>query len=256
MLAVWHGRLAPGPAPLDPGPGRPGRRPALACARRLLAAPAAAAMAKVALRSLIAQVGDVKRNLDFVELFAGDGAISTGLEGVGFTGLRIDARRRPEHNFMTPTGFAIALRAVLMLRVGGIFWAAPPCGTWVWVSRASTGRDARPEGSSWSARVQNALVERVCLLLRVCMHRKVFWALEQPSSSCMWDYPAMARLLQRPRPQLGVYGIVGEVRLQMGAFGPGFSRRGAIRGSPAGRVGSQGHARPARGLWERWHTKA
>ena len=186
---------------------------------------APAAMAKVALRRLIQQVGDVERDFDFVELFAGDGAISTGLEGVGCIGVRVDARRRPEHNFMTPTGFAIALRAVLKLRAGGIFWAAPPCGTWVWVSRASTGRHVRTEGSSWSAHVQNALVERLCLLLRVCMYRKVFWAVEQPASSCMWDYPAMRRVLQRPRPQLGDYGVVREVRLQMGAFGRGFSRR-------------------------------
>ena len=120
---------------------------------------------------------------------------------------------------MTPTGFAIALRAVLKLRAGGIFWAAPPCGTWVWVSRASTGRHVRTEGSSWSAHVQNAVVERLRLLLRVCMYRKVFWAVEQPASSCMWDYPAMRRVLQRPRPQLGDYGVVREVRLQMGAFG-------------------------------------
>ena len=205
----------------------PARSTALAArsADRAEVPAAPAAMAKVALRRLIQQVGDVERDFDFVELFAGDGAISTGLEGVGCIGVRVDARRRPEHNFMTPTGFAISLRAVLKLRAGGIFWAAPPCGTWVWVSRASTGRHIRTEGSSWSACVQNALVERLCLLLRVCMYRKVFWAVEQPASSCMWDYSAMRRVLQRPRPQLGDYGVVREVRLQMGAFGRGFSRR-------------------------------
>jgi hypothetical protein len=116
---------------------------------------------------------------DFVELFAGEAAVSTGLRFLGMSGESLDMRRVPSVNFMDPEGFNTTLRAIWSLREwalvvprsnqrmrfnnateappqtnkhvsrsptspttkeGGLFWAAPPCSTWVWMSRGSTGR--------------------------------------------------------------------------------------------------------------------
>ena len=57
---------------------------------------------------------------------------------------------------------------------------------------------------------QNALVERLCLVLEILCHRGVHWIIEQPAQSCMWEYPAMAGLIQRHS--------VPHIRTDFGAF--------------------------------------
>lgn len=37
-------------------------------------------------------------------------------------------------------GFLTAIVTILRLAINGIAWFAPPCSTWVWMSRHSTGR--------------------------------------------------------------------------------------------------------------------
>ena len=46
------------------------------------------------------------RDLDFVELFAGDHAVSRGLRAFGYSGLTFDIRTiDPKHDSLTPVGF-------------------------------------------------------------------------------------------------------------------------------------------------------
>ena len=112
------------------------------------------------------------------------------------------------------SGFCLLLNTALGLAPGGVLWAAPPCSTWVWLSRQSTGRHLQPEGNRLSRQVvgQNALVERLVLVLEILTLRGVFWIIEQPTNSVMWDYPAMQACLQR-------HGIRQGVQLDMGAYG-------------------------------------
>ena len=154
------------------------------------------------------------RDFSFVETFAGEAAVSRGMRLMGFAGETLDARRSVAHDILTPTGFLVTLAAVMRIRRGGLFWAAPPCSTWVFLSRHSTGRHKNPSGN-WktSAYVasQNALVCRLLLLARLCIARGVRYIIEQPRSSCMFAYGPFATCLKR-QPALSVF-------TEMGAFG-------------------------------------
>ena len=112
------------------------------------------------------------------------------------------------------------------LRQGGVYWAAPPCATWIWISRGSTGRSrTRPRGhvesfASWllagskwfrETTKANKIIRRILYLrfdgsaslYHVCVHlrckyavsKKCFFVLENPVSTLVWlDRPMEAGL--------------------------------------------------------------
>jgi hypothetical protein len=148
------------------------------------------------LRSVLQTAAEgTARDCSYCELFAGEAAVSRGFAALGCTGCALDVRFSADHDLLSPTGFLTALRAVLRVQQGGLLWAAPPCSTWVWLSRASTGRDKRVEGDAHNDYVQgqNALVCRLVLLLRLCMRRGVYWIVEQPRSTLMFEYAPFKR---------------------------------------------------------------
>ncbi len=67
-----------------------------------------------------------ERDLDFVEVFAGDAAVSQGMRLFGFAGVSLDARYEPDHDVLSRRGFLLLLSLVARLRPGGLLWAAPP----------------------------------------------------------------------------------------------------------------------------------
>ena len=160
----------------------------------------------------------VDRNITFVELFAGEANWSCGMRSLSYEGVSIDARRNYAHDFLTPAGFMATLSAVLRIRPGGVFWAGPPCSTWVFMSRHSTGRDKDVRGnweSSPYVASQNALVSRLLVILRLCMARGVYYIIEQPRSSIMFEYPPFAKFLQKHpartcHTEMGAFGMKAE----------------------------------------------
>ncbi|CAJ1401114.1 unnamed protein product [Effrenium voratum] len=90
----------------------------------------------------------------------------------------------------------------------------PPCSSWVYLSRSSTGRCClRPKGSNKNKKVraQNRLVRRLCYALEFAFRRGLFYAVEQPASSLMPEYKPFKKLLRR-------HGAV-RVHIYLGAFG-------------------------------------
>lgn len=152
--------------------------------------------------------------LDFGELFAGQGAVSSSLAALGYRGRALDRERCPDMDMLRPLGMAIALRVALSIRPGGCMWLAPPCSSWVWLTRGSSGRNVTVEGDVTLASIvaQNAIAERVALILAVLTGRGVYWIVEQPASSVLWDYPAMRRCLTE-------HGLKHPTVMDMGAFG-------------------------------------
>ena len=137
---------------------------------------------------------------DFAEFFAGDQAVTDGLRLLGFKGDPVDVRINSFHNLLTPTGFFIALTIIMRVRKGGVCWFAPPCSSWVWMSRASTGRaESRPLGNDDRAnvRIQNILVSRVTYLLHLCWARGAHFLIEQPASSVMFLHPVLNKFIQK-----------------------------------------------------------
>ncbi|MCP4241933.1 MAG: hypothetical protein GY772_15365 [bacterium] len=151
--------------------------------------------------------------MDFLEVFAGDAAITRGLQHLGYAGLALDARIDSAHDVLTPVGFAVLLKAAMEIRPRGLLWAAPPCSTWVWMSRHSSGRVGdRVAGNPNSAYVvsQNALVCRLLCILGICIQREVWFILEQPASSVMFEFAPVKRFAELHR--------VTRVKLQLGAY--------------------------------------
>ncbi len=175
--------------------------------------PPAAPGAHVRLWATLASFKDDEGlELDFAEVFAGNKAVTRGLHALGYRGCALDMRYHPGMDVLTPSGVIMLLSTVLALKPGGLLWAAPPCSTWVFMSRSTFGRDIQVEGNGLErTNAQNALVERLVLALEICTLLGSVWIIEQPTSSLMWEYPAMRALLRR-------HNAV-EVRLDMGAFG-------------------------------------
>ena len=81
---------------------------------------------------------------------------------------------------------------------------APPCSNWAWVSRAGHKRThQRPSGhEACDSRTayNNTLVRGVALVVRLCTTLKVYWCIEQPRSSCMFEFEALAAAIQLCNP--------------------------------------------------------
>ncbi len=167
------------------------------------------------LRLLFGPTGEpATRDLDFLEMFAGDGSVSRGLRLRGLVGAAMDLRFDARHDIMTSVGFLCALKLLARVRPGGLLWSAPPCSSWVYMSRGSTGRHERVAG--WYdtrplVATQNALAARVASLCSLASARGVWWIVEQPSSSLMFEYCPWVVLAEGLRPRF--------VRSYMGAFG-------------------------------------
>ena len=157
------------------------------------------------------------RDQDFVELFAGEAAVSQGMRLLGHSGFTMDLRISLDHDLLSPAGFVMLLSCLARLRPGAVFWAAPPCSTWVFMSRHSTGRDRCVTGNTSSPYVlaQNALVCRLLVALRFCLARGVYFIVEQPHSTVMFEYPPFKRWLA----SAAAAGRVQRCHTQMGAFG-------------------------------------
>ena len=152
--------------------------------------------------------------LTFAEGFAGEHAWSRGMQFLGYAGCTFDMRFTPFHNFMRPAGFIAMVATVMRMHRGAVLWLGTPCSTWVWMSRHSTGRNLDIMGNTDSAYIcaQNALISRVCYILVLCMKRGVYWIIEQPESSIMWNHPMMAKVLKR-------FGhLISTVNPEMGAW--------------------------------------
>lgn len=157
----------------------------------------------------------VLKTRNFVEMFAGDKAVTKGLRLLGYHGDAIDVRFDSRHDLLTPTGFLLAIALVWGTAKFGVLWLAPPCSTWVWLSRSSTGRRPhRPAGDEHKENVmrQNMLVGRLCYLINLAWHLGVYFIIEQPASTVMFSYPRLQKLLAR------MGSAVTWVKIEMGCF--------------------------------------
>ncbi len=114
----------------------------------------------------------------------------------------------------TPNRFALAIRYVLRLHWGSLVWLAPVCGSWVFVSRSSTGRcKAFPmgRGGSNSVRIGNLMVSRLVLLLHLLKAKGCMWVVEQPASSLLYLHTRFQDWLK--------HSDVFRIHMDMGAFG-------------------------------------
>jgi hypothetical protein len=160
--------------------------------------------------------GILKCDLSSVEIFSGVQSITRGFRTLGYTSEAFDKILDPAMDVNTLFGFSMVCKLVLRLRPSGFLWAAPPCSSWVFLSKNSTGRrKCTPLGFQENFRVSwnNTLVHRLCCLLELATSFQIFWILEQPTSSTLWQHPRCIKLLERhgssihrAHTYMGMYG--------------------------------------------------
>ena len=110
--------------------------------------------------------------------------------------MEIDSRM----NILDPLGFSYAVELMLRVKPKGLVHFAPPCGTWVFMSRGSTGRSkTMPEGWTQYRSVTdaNVITIRVALLILIAMAKGCTWVVEQPASSVMGHFPRFKRIVAK-----------------------------------------------------------
>ena len=82
------------------------------------------------------------------------------------------------------------------------------------MSRFSTGRHLSLLGHLFNNNVQsqNALVGRLCYVIVLAIKRGVFFIIEQPASSIMWDHPRLKAVLEK------YSDILFRCELQLGSY--------------------------------------
>ncbi|CAL1156536.1 unnamed protein product [Cladocopium goreaui] len=85
--------------------------------------------------AFLAQLPRPSEPNDFVEVCAGCGSLSHALRMSGYNGKEFDILYSKNHNLMRTVGFVTILAAVWNTRPGGVLVFAPPCSSWVFLSR-------------------------------------------------------------------------------------------------------------------------
>ena len=96
------------------------------------------------------------------------------------------------------SGLIYAVRQTLRLVPSGLVFLGVPCSMLVWISSGTHGRAApnfMGDSSIPGVVASNTLLARASLLCCLAMARSVFWAVEQPGSSCLPKTPYWRRLL-------------------------------------------------------------
>ena len=147
--------------------------------------------------SYLAERSDLVRDLDFVELFAGEGQLSQAMTAAGLSSARYEIKDSAANNILSTAGFFRAVRLILRLRHGGLVWSGTPCSSWTFMNRGTSRRSAaRPLGDEGQPTVTmaNVIVARVTLLLMLAIARGASWSVEQPMSSLMELHPRLVQL--------------------------------------------------------------
>ena len=133
-----------------------------------------------------------------VEYFAGVQSITNGFRDLDLPAAAFDVLTvSEEHDILTTPGFLRALVYVLCLEDDGLLWCAPPCSSWIWIGRSTTGRSRDlPLGNERGKTAEaNCLVARVVLVILVglVVHNARVW-MENPGSSIIEYHPRWAQL--------------------------------------------------------------
>ena len=100
------------------------------------------------------------------------------------------------------------------MKKGGLAVFGPPCSSWVWISRSKSKRSkANPAGDGDAHFVSegNKIADVLAIALRFLTRRSVFWLVEQPQSSLLFDYAPIKEALAEQ--------TVFSIAIKQGLFG-------------------------------------
>ena len=157
------------------------------------------------------------RDLDSVELFAGEAAITVSAQQLGMHSVAYDKSYSESsiNDLCSRKGFRRALQLVMRIKQHGSLWGAPVCSSWVWISRGEGGRSTTcPAGNhTTDPRIAHAnrMVTLLVFLYLVAWRRGVHIFMENPLSTIMHMFSPMMEFIDSC--------LKHKVTCYMGAYG-------------------------------------
>ena len=184
--------------------------------------------------------GNVKRDVDLVEIFAGERALTFAVQNQGYVAEGCDILLDPTlHDILSDEGMEHLCKLVLRIKPGGILWGALPCKSWVWISRNGTGRCVQnPGGFTYVPRIAeaNQQVEHFVALATLAYLRDVDFVVENPKSSLIFKYEPLSALMTWSKGSI--------VNTYMGAFASNHCKPLMLGSSWAG-IAGMSRAKPS-----------
>lgn len=152
--------------------------------------------------------------IDALSVFDGHGGMSAAFGAEAFRVASFEIERDASQNVLSMTGIETFLNVVSRMPHDSIAWLAPPCGSWVFLTRSKSKRTAQnlagAINDSW-VRLHNDIADWVARALLFLTSRGIFVVVEQPTDSCLYKYPpvqdALTQIGARPaRIQLCNWG--------------------------------------------------
>ena len=157
--------------------------------------------------------------LDALDVFAGTGNMAKSFRERGLACEEFEKLRGGvENDVLTPSGSDHLLGLLCRVSAKGVVWLGPPCSTWVWIARSHTKRnsaDVNGDTSREDVQHANATAKFVGMFMRLCHRLKVWYVVEQPKGSLLWQFESVAEALQatgarRTHVELGRVGASSE----------------------------------------------
>ena len=129
------------------------------------------------------------RHLDVLELFSGEGQLSSACAREGFSTQALDRENGPGEDLGNMTGLNFAIFNIMSLKAGALLWLGPPCKNWVFLSTPQhqwrQSNKYLGENPNNKTKEANSLVYLVAALIRLAVARGIYYVIEQPTDSRM-----------------------------------------------------------------------
>eukprot|EP00438_Fugacium_kawagutii_P023950 Skav213220 [mRNA] locus=scaffold369:39750:40871:+ [translate_table: standard] len=146
------------------------------------------------------------RNIKVAEIFSGVGSIYKAakkkkLEAVEYDNKRPGAISADAEDFLSEEGFINAIKILMQVEEGGVYFLAPWCGPWMFLNKSNTKRTKSNNywGDEANSSVQqsNNMMTGVVILMQAAAARKVLPGMENPVKSYVWHWPPMVAVIEK-----------------------------------------------------------
>ena len=170
------------------------------------------------------------KDLSGVELFAGEKLIAAGLARQGLSCKTIELE--DGQDITTESGQELAISYLCRCQQNSLVWFGTVCSSWVFVGRSNGGRYTWwPTGDTTRpyTKAHNMLADITVDLAWLAFCLGLLVVIEQPLTSCLFDYPPMAKVvakmaLERISVHLDGFGSTSMKPLQLYGTVPWLSK--------------------------------
>ncbi len=149
---------------------------------------------------LAALLENARPTLDVLSVFDGQGSLSRACSDAGLVTGSFEILSGTKHeDCLQEEGVQHFLTQLASVAANGLVWFSPPGCSWICFTRSKSKRSkTNPAGSSTDAWTlhHNQIADFVALALEACTARGLYFVLEQPAGSLLFDYEPISRALR------------------------------------------------------------